>query len=182
MSTTRPAGAEVAVRDAVLGDAAAVSRVQVRSWQAAYRGIAPDDFLDALSDDEWLDRWEHTLGRPPRQGVHQLVATVDDRVVAVAAAGPAREPEEGVTGELYLLYALPAVWGDGHGGALLREVHRRLRADGHDAALLWVAAANERSTAFYEHLGWRLDGATTREDVGGVEFDEARMVRDLSRD
>lgn len=167
------------VRDAVPDDAAAMSSVQARSWRVAYRGIAPDAFLDGLADDAWVERWSQSLTGTPRPGVHRLVALADGKVVAVAACGPAAEPDGDATGELYLLYTDPSHWGQGHGSALLREVHDRLAGAGHDGALLWVAADNERSIGFYRHLGWALDGTTKQEKVSGVSFDEARMIRRL---
>lgn len=168
-----------AVRDAVLGDAEAVAALQVRSWQQAYRGLVPDDFLDGLAADTWLERWRNAFGRPPREGVHDLVATVDGHPVTIGAAGPALEPSHDLTGQLYVLYTDPDHWGEGHGSAVLTEVHRRLARDGHTRAQLWVAAANERSIGFYEHHGWHRDGATQRETLAGATFDEVRMVHDL---
>lgn len=167
------------MRAAVLGDAQEVAALQVRSWQRAYRGIAPDEFLDGLTEDTWLERWRNALGRPPRQGVHQLVSTVDDRAVTIGAAGPALESHHDLTGQLYVLYTDPDHWGEGHGSAVLAEVQERLAGDGHARAQLWVAADNARSVAFYEHHGWALDGAEQCEEIAGVTFDEARMVRDL---
>lgn len=172
--------AQVAVRDAVLGDAKAIAALQVRSWQRAYRGIAPEDLLDGLDDDSWLERWRSSLAQPPRDGVHQLVATAEDRAVAIGTAGPALEPTHDLTAQLYVLYTHPDHWGRGHGTAVLTELHRRLAADGHTRAQLWVAATNEKSIRFYEHHGWTLDGTTQREDLAGAQFDEARMVRDLT--
>ena len=90
------------------------------------------------------------------------------------------KPTAELTGQLYVLYADPAAWGRGHGAALLRHVHELLAADGHTGALLWVAADNERSIGFYEHLGWAKDGETQREEVAGMTFDEVRMVRELA--
>lgn len=167
------------VREAVLGDAAAIAALQVRSWQRAYRGLVPDEFLDGLADDSWLERWRNSLGRPPRQGVHQIVATVDGTAVTIGGAGPALEPTHELTGQLYVLYTDPAHWGAGHGSAVLERIHRRLAADGHERAQLWVAAGNDRSIGFYEHHGWSRDGTTQREEVAGATFDEVRMVRDL---
>ena len=168
------------VRDARLEDAARMSAVQASSWRAAYRGIVPDDFLDRLDDDVWTARWRRSLADGAPAGEHLLVSTADDQVVAVAACGPARDEASPATGELYLVYTDPDHWGEGHGGALIREVERRLAADGHRAACLWVAARNERSVAVYEHLGWALDGTTRQDEVNGVAIDEARMVRDLA--
>lgn len=167
------------VRDAVLDDAAAMSTVQARSWRVAYRGIAPDDFLDELADDAWVERWSQWLGRTPPPGAHRLVATGAGRVLSVGACGPAHEPTGDLSGELYLLYTDPDHWGRGFGTAILLEAHRRLEAAGHGGAMLWVAADNERSIGFYRHLGWELDGATKQEEVSGITFDVARMVRRL---
>ena len=96
---TRPgasagAGTGPVVREAAAGDAAAIAALQARSWQAAYRGIAPDAFLDALTEDTWLGRWTDALGGAPRDEVHQLVSTAgpDGPPRAVAVCGPAFEP------------------------------------------------------------------------------------------
>ncbi|MFA9429451.1 N-acetyltransferase family protein [Egicoccus sp. AB-alg2] len=170
------------VREAEVGDAAAIAALQVRSWQAAYRGIVPDAVLDHLTEDAWRQRWIDQLTGAGRDGVHRLVSSdaVDGPARAVAACGPALVPSVALTAQLYVLYADPPSWGRGHGGALLRRVHELLAADGHAGALLWVAAANDRSIGFYEHHGWARDGETQREEVAGATFDEARMVRDLA--
>lgn len=172
--------ASVRVRQAVEDDATATATVNLRSWQAAYSGIVPDEELAALDLGEWVARHRGQLASPVPPGVHRLVS-VDEQgsVRAIANAGPAREPVGDATGELYLLYADPDVWGLGHGHALLEEVHRLLAAEGHTSAQLWVTTGNTRSIAWYEAHGWSLDGATTTVDVEGVTFDESRMVRAL---
>lgn len=179
---THTTGDDVArIRAATIGDADRVAALQARAWQVAYRGLVPDDELDAIDPAEWAARWRQGFGQPPREGVHTLVSTgEDDHAVAVAGFGPAREPYDDVTGELYILYADPDVWGQGHGSALLREVHDRLAADGHARALLWMMAGNERTRAIYEHHGWVADGASKREEMSGITVEEIRLVRDLT--
>jgi hypothetical protein len=39
------------VRRATTDDAPAIAELHIRSWQWAYRGLIPDSYLDALSDD-----------------------------------------------------------------------------------------------------------------------------------
>ena len=170
------------VRRAKASDAAAIAALQVRSWKAAYRGIVADAFLDDLAEDAWLKRWTDQLTAAGREGVHQLVSTdARDRPPrAVAVCGPAMEPTAELTGQLYVLYTDPPRWGQSQGGALLRRVHELLAADGHSGAMLWVAADNDRSIAFYEHHGWARDGETQREEVAGADIDEVRMVRKLA--
>lgn len=169
------------VREAEAGDATAIAALQVRSWREAYRGTVPDAFLEQLTEDAWLARWVDALGGAGPDGVHHLVSTAapDGPPHAVASCGPAFAPEPDHSGQLYVLYADPPSWGRGHGSALVRRVHELLAADGHLGALLWVAADNRRAIAFYEHHGWSRDGATAREEVHGVTFDEVRMVRRL---
>lgn len=167
------------IREAVVDDAAAMSVVQARSWRVAYRGIAPDSFLDGLGDDVWVDRWVRSLRAPQDPGTHHLVATADEAVVSVAACGLSRDRVATATGELYLVYTDPGHWGEGHGSALLDEVHRRLQADGHSSAMLWVAAENARSINFYRGRGWELEGTNKQDMINGVPFAEALMVRDL---
>lgn len=41
----------VRLRDATAGDGAAMGRIKVATWRAAYRGLLPDAALDALDPD-----------------------------------------------------------------------------------------------------------------------------------
>jgi ribosomal protein S18 acetylase RimI-like enzyme len=48
----------VTLRDARRGDELAVAGVHVRSWQEAYRGLMPSEFLDALEPRDRAGRYE----------------------------------------------------------------------------------------------------------------------------
>ena len=50
------------VRRATQGDATALAQVHVAAWQAAYRGVMTDAFLDGLDVRQWAERWRQTLG------------------------------------------------------------------------------------------------------------------------
>ena len=49
-----------------------------------------------------------------------------------------------------------------------------LRTRGLDPLVLWVIVGNERGSTFYEHLGWRRDGARQPIDFDGTPVDEIR--------
>lgn len=173
---------EPSVRDAEQGDAEAYARVRHASWQVAYRDLFPADRLAAIDVDEWVAQTREGFAEPVTDGFHRLVSVdADDQVVAMAFCGRASDPFDDVTGQLYAIYAHPEKWGRGHGHALIEEVHRRLADDGHERALLWVAAGNDRTIAWYESHGWRLDGTTQSEEVHGITAEELRMVRTLRR-
>src|ERR1700682_3874740 len=50
------------VRPATLNDAKAIPRVNVATWRSAYRGLLPDDFLAALDEANYAERWTRLIG------------------------------------------------------------------------------------------------------------------------
>jgi L-amino acid N-acyltransferase YncA len=149
----------IAIREADPGDAREIAEVHVRSWQAAYRGELPDDYLDGLSVDEREAQWTEWLtADEPRAAV--LVATDDDGlVVGFTGVGPSRDDDAAAgTGEVRSIYLLPRWFGKGVGRGLFTIANERLRDLGYTRATLWVLATNERSRRFYEKAGWTFDG------------------------
>jgi hypothetical protein len=58
------------VRRAALTDADAIGLVHVRSWQSAYRGTIPQDYLDGLDPARRAQAWRQIIGEadPSRGG------------------------------------------------------------------------------------------------------------------
>ena len=50
------------IRRPTVDDAPDIASIHVSAWQAAYRGIVPDAFLDALSVDQREARWSDWFG------------------------------------------------------------------------------------------------------------------------
>lgn len=161
-------------------DALAIGLVHVRSWQAAYRGRFPQDYLDALDADRRGEGWRRYLEAGPPEGEALLVVDLDDRVVGFANVGPSRDDDAGGGGELRAIYLLPERWGLGDGRALLAAATRALHAHGFGHATLWVLDGNERARRFYETAGWAPDGATKRDVSFGFPIAEVRYHRPLS--
>lgn len=166
------------VRPAVVEDADRIALVHVRSWQAAYRGLLPQDLLDDL--DGTVPRraawWADRAG--DAESV-TLVGEFRGSVMAFAHAGPARDAGHTDHAELYAVYALAEAWGTGVGHALHEAALARLRDAGFRDAVLWVLDGNERAIRFYERHGWRFDGSEQHEPWGEVVLHERRMVRSL---
>jgi ribosomal protein S18 acetylase RimI-like enzyme len=163
----------VAIRSAKPDDAARLGTIHVLAWQAAYRGMMPDAYLDGLDPADRAAMWTRTMAAPPA-GTHlDVVLDADRRVAGFAASGPARDGTP-ATGELYAINLDPASWGRGLGGALVRHVTTRLAADGFPTAVLWVVTENARARALYDRLGWAPDGAARTADVLGATVDEVR--------
>jgi GNAT superfamily N-acetyltransferase len=151
------------IRRALADDALGVATVHVRSWQAAYRGLMPDGYLDQLDVERRRAGWERSIAETdwPRSGT--LVATeANGNVVGFAHIGPARDDDldPAVIGELAAIYASPEAWGSGVGRRLMAAAVNVLRDAVFTDAILWVLEGNDRAQRFYEMGGWQLDGAT----------------------
>lgn len=166
------------IRPATPRDAERLALVHVRAWQAAYRGLLPQDYLDALAPQQRVRLWRRTLDGSewPRRGV--LVAE-DDEVVGFACIGPSRDAAPVHVGEISSIYVLPAHWGAGVGRRLMAAALASLRSAGSTEARLWVLDTNARAIRFYESGGWRADGEAKTAEIGGVTITEVRYRRKL---
>lgn len=169
------------LRPATLADADALGRMHVETWQAAYRGIVPDERLDALSVVERAERWRSGLTVPAAR--RDLVADVDGRIAGFVSFGPCHgvhglPAEEGVA-EIYGLYVHPDFWRAGVGRALI-DIALAEMEPAYRAVVLWTWERNARARAFYERLGFTHDGTTVTSDRFGVPLSEVRYRRGTS--
>jgi GNAT superfamily N-acetyltransferase len=152
----------VRVRPARLGDLPGMARVHVDTWKTTYRGLVPDDRLDALTvDADIAGGFGRTL-RDPEPGVAQFVAvTGAEEVVGFAIARPNHDSDPEYTGELRSIYVRNSHQGRGVGTSLVRDAVRFLRREGRTSMIVWVIEGNPYRR-FYERLG----GVLVRRRVG----------------
>jgi GNAT superfamily N-acetyltransferase len=166
------------IRAATPDDAGQIAAVDVASWQAAYRGLMPDAYLDALSVEERAADWRRRLlGRDTERGRSTFVADDGGAILGFVRVGP--DPDVPAAGFVFLLYVLPARWRGGVGTALMAAADAALRDGGFMSAALGVLEANDRARRFYECLGWRSDGSRRSDDYGGRELAALRYTRSL---
>ena len=155
-------------------DRLALSRIYDESWRRAYRGIVPQDCLDALP----AGRWSGFFDTP---GVHTLVAVDGDVYAGTASFGASRFPEYGGEGELISLYLRPEYAGRGYGRALLVTALDGLAALGYDGAFLWVLEGNTHARCFYEKAGFTLTADVLEDEIGGRRLREVRYTIELRK-
>lgn len=164
MSDERPT---VALRPATPSDAPQVAAVHVRSWQAGYADLLPDEFLRQLDSGEWAKRYSFDA---------------DDPLTTVAVTGTGTicgfvtTSIQGRTGHLMALYVEPGRWRNGVGHALMESATALFRNARIQHAELWVMAGNDRAQRFYRAHGWQPDGGRKRETVHGANVEELRFV------
>src|SRR5262249_20126629 len=94
------------LRPARPDDALAVARVHVRTWQAAYRGLLPDAYLDSLRAEDRARRYTFgSLG--PDQPATIVALDGDGAIVGFATTAPARDADSAGAGELAALHVDP---------------------------------------------------------------------------
>lgn len=165
----------VIVRPARPGEELELARVHVRSWQAGYRGLLPDSYLEELQPE---DRAAHySFGDTASEGPYTIVAAADAEIRGFATIGSAVGDRD--TGELFALYVDPDWWGRGVGQALIGEARRLLADQGFDKAILWLLTGNSRGERFYRADGWSPDGTRRQDEVWRISVDEVRYVRPL---
>ena len=167
----------LSVRVARQEDAPAVAAVHVRSWQAAYRGLLPDDYLDSLRPE---DRVAHyTFDSPDANLPVTVVALEGGAVCGFVTTGPSRDADVAGMGEVLALYVAPEAWGTGVGARLVTEGRAHLSHMGFTEAVLWVLVGNDRAQRFYRTDGWQPDDGRRSEELWGVVVDEVRFRRRL---
>ena len=168
----------LALRPAVPADALVVAGIHVRAWQAGYRGLLPDAYLDGLRAEDRAARYTFHLVAPDRPAT--IVADQGGAIVGFATTGPATGDETPEAGELLAIHVDPDRWGCGVGRALIAAARARLIRDGRVEAVVWILDGNERAARFYAADGWRLDGGRRVDRVWGVEVSELRYRRALT--
>ena len=182
------------VRPATADDAGQLARVHVRSWQAAYQGLMPQEYLNGLDPADRVERWQNILaavheaqqsGGPLRGAVVAIAgrAAADDAgetICGFALFGPTRDEDEDArrTGEVSAIYLMPDNWSTGLGRLLMAEAVRQL-SGAYEQATLWVLDSNDRARRFYTRNGWAEDGAVKVDDTWGFPCSEVRYRRAL---
>ena len=171
------------VRDATIDDAAAMGRVHVDAWRAAYVGQMPDAYLAEISETSRAGMWRRVI--QANAAARSAVIVVEDDagdVVGFANVGPYRGEDLPDAGELIAINLAPSAWGTGAGTAVHAAAVERLVTMGYTDLRLWVLPGNARARHFYEREGWRIEARTRVETVQGVEVPEVRYRRDVPAD
>lgn len=170
------------IREATVDDARAIAEVHVEGWRWGYRGLLPDEVIDALTVEAREQQWIAGFTEDWHDGDACFVAEDDGRVVGFVACGPAADEHVSPppqAGEVFSIYLLDGAQGTGVGREMFATAVAALRAHGFRRALLWVLEANVRSRRFYEAAGWAWDGTRSEHRFDCANLPILRHARDL---
>lgn len=170
---------KVKVRPAKKEDIDDIARIHVKTWQCAYKGQIPQDYLDSLSVDRRKQKWAKIF-KKKNQKQENYVAEIDGKVVGFSGVGYSRDNDTAdEIGEVYALYVDPDFLGRGAGSALLEEGITWLKNKGYKRVTLWVLSTNEEAKGFYKHRGWVFDGKKKMDKQKDFSLDEMRYSKEL---
>lgn len=153
------------IREAIMGDEDGIARVHVDSWRTTYKGIVSNDYLRTLSYVQRAENWRRGIGKSAL-----YVAEENGQIVGFATGGKERTGNYDADAELYAIYLLQSVQGQGVGKQLVRKLAEEMKRLNFSSLLVWVLDQNP-SKKFYESLGGkRID--ETMIDIAGEQFKE----------
>jgi GNAT superfamily N-acetyltransferase len=164
----------VELRTAEEVDCAGVGALHFRSRAAAYAHLLPPAALAAGSAAAYGEWWAER--RRWERGTHRLtVAVAGGALAGFTYLGPG---DTAGVAELCAIHVDPDRVGGGIGRLLMADAVAQLAAYG-SRAVLWVLAGNGRARRFYQRGGWRFDGTTRDEPMGGEPTHQLRYAREL---
>jgi GNAT superfamily N-acetyltransferase len=169
MSTARA----LSLRPATPADADLIASIHSASWQATYRGLLPDAFLDGEVTRERAAYWQARLNAPGAERRNVVIAEIAGEPIGFVCVE--RQPDSAWGVLLDNLHALPARQGIGVGKLLMRAAVDWARAQGESQLYLYVLEGNTPAIGFYERQGWQFAGAEP-DHMGGVDITALRYV------
>ncbi|MGH9895299.1 MAG: GNAT family N-acetyltransferase [bacterium] len=163
------------VRHAVSTDAERIGEIHIRSWQKAYPGILPADFLASLSVAARVEHWRADLVSMAERNL-ALVIEEGWSVLGFARLAPSAD---GSDGEVQAIYLDPDHWRQGLGRVLMTAAEEALAEQGWNEAILWVLEENESARRFYEAMGWKVEPHRALLNIGGADVQEIRYRKAL---
>jgi ribosomal protein S18 acetylase RimI-like enzyme len=144
--------AGVDIRAAKRSDLARVAAVHVESWQRSFAGIAPDEFLAAMTVEKRLKAYSE---RESNGDYSMLVAEHPTEGIVGFADFGTPKLDGGYDAQIFSIYFLPEFQRRGLGARLFKRCVRRMRRD--DVKSLCLDSLEVSPyRSFYEKLGGRV--------------------------
>ena len=156
----------IQIRHAGRDDIYSVAAFLHECWQAEYRRIITDDFLDAMSVGE---RHKGLLGRYD-EGTSEFLLMFDgDLLIGASVFGKSFTDGYRDDGEISAIYLHHDYIGKGYGHRLFARVEQALAAKGYAWLVLDLLEGNARALRFYLAHGYvAVDSRKIR--LGGIDY------------
>ena len=146
-----------------------ISKIYENSWRYAYKGIIPQDYLDAIPEGRWVKNFDIP-------GWSTMVCVENGEYIGTSSFCRSRFEQYPDSGEVISIYLLPEYMGKGYGSKLLEIVMNELENQGFTEVFLWVLEENTTARQFYEKHGFKCSDDYLDDNIGGKDLREVRYV------
>ncbi|MGG3279491.1 N-acetyltransferase family protein [Paenibacillus solani] len=133
-------------------DAEGIANVHVNSWKTTYAGIVDDNYLQKLSAADRIEGWRWKLANMSADEQLLVIADEAGGIYGFMCYGTEREQRIPHEGELYAIYLLEEIQGQGWGKQLFARMKEFLSDRGYRSLLVWVLEGN-KAEQFYRYMG-----------------------------
>ena len=163
----------IIIRKALPEDADDYTSCFISSWQSAYKGIVPEDYLNDMPKNKELSEKNKKFLTDPG-GCECFCVIHGDKMIGFLTINKADSVN------FWAVYLIEAFWGKGYGKIVLDFAINELKRAGQKSVSLWVFEENNRARRFYEKHGFSLDGTKRVIDrYGGVPLVQLKYALDL---
>lgn len=168
------------IHDASPESVTGLATVNYTAWKETYSGIIHDSFMDKLTLEVYIERWEHILAHRNKHSFVLTAQTEAGEVLGYCMGGRAMKRFKHFEAELYALYLLKQCHGCGLGGKLFREAVKRLQQMNYNSMCLFVLQSNP-TLAFYRHFNPDYE-EQSKVKIGPQEYEDVALGwNDLAR-
>ena len=166
---------DIVIRLARPSDARNMAEVGMRSWEVAYKGIMPEEYIR-----------EKNATRPAQfaqnitdENTYAYVAQYNGKTVGIMRIAPPVDDDVCEnTYEIHYIYLHPDYFRMGIGTEMMEFAYDIARGLGKAIMVVWVLAENVDSIRFYEKCGFVADGKSQMTERGRM-LEQIRMRKCL---
>lgn len=160
----------VTIRPVKVGDEHRLATVHIKSWQEAYAGLMPEQYLEQLPSEhnQRVEMWSRVIANPARWA---WAAVDNDEIVGFVLFGPPRDKNRDGFIELGAIYLLESHKNKKIGFSLLSAGFNKMKGLGYKRAYCWVLE-NNPTIKFYERTGAKFSSEVKQDEIGGKSFKE----------
>jgi ribosomal protein S18 acetylase RimI-like enzyme len=157
-------------------DSEIISKLHALSWKTAYKGIVPQEYLDELKYDFWVDAFQNWISNN--------ILTVqllyrNETPAGCIAYGKARDENYLGWVEIVSIYIHPDYWRRGYGHKLLETAILDMKKRGYQNCYLWVLRENHSAQKFYEKHGFYYNDEECIFEINNQPLTDIRYVLTL---
>ncbi|WP_039849967.1 GNAT family N-acetyltransferase [Grimontia indica] len=166
---------EIKLRKAVLSDVEQIAKIHVDSWEVAFEGLMPENYIKGYTLSARIKEWQETI-----QTNAEFVVVAESASTVVGFMSYRVHPVAREIIELSKLYLCPTQYGKGMGSLFMRNLENAARDSGVRKIHLYVLNNNATAIQFYTKHGFENADGFVSEEFEGTTIIDVLMTKRVS--